>query len=96
MTTFDYGGAKPEAATQVGAQAASVAAEGPTYEPTSRFTAPPVITLEKTVADDSKRYRVGAIWTWSYKHLMEHEAFAHAIKHLKGEGEDPLHWKRLP
>lgn len=80
-------------ADETGATAASAVAD---YVAESRFEAPPVITFEKVIADDSKQYRVGAIWTWSYKHLLEPEAFGHALKHLKGEGEDPLHWKRLP
>ena len=91
---FGYGGNKPEAKTVV-APEPEKDTDGPTYTPTSRFSPPPVITFEKVVADESK-HRVGDIWTWSYKHLLPHEALGHALKHLKGEGEDPLHWKQLP
>lgn len=94
LHSFAYGGSKPEVNTKIEATP-EPEPEVPTYNGTSRFSPPPVITFEKVVADGTK-YRIGAVWTWSYKHLMEHEAFNHALKHLKGEGEDPLHWKRLP
>lgn len=52
------------------------------------------ILLEKVVADDHPM-RVGHVFTYTYKSLLQWEARDRANKQLVFLKEDPLHWKDI-
>lgn len=57
------------------------------------------IHLERVVNTPSPgkyvKYRLGEVFTYTYKSLNHEQARARAVAMLKAQGEDPLWWKEL-
>jgi hypothetical protein len=69
------------------------------YTPEVRSRSYETITLERMTNRKPTKpwldYRLGSIFTYTYKSMNHEQALLRAVNQLKAQGEDPLHWSEV-